>query len=258
MSSSPNNRTPQILPRDARDAIEAVFDALSKWRDEIGASTERYSETVLDKMADAARALGWPKELVDASHKHLVQASKAQMQTIDQLMDAWKKQLTAPEANQFMAQLRALPSSWLWDVAWFLASRPLDANSRDVAAQLAVGNVNVDFRFVAAALRRRQQICEQLRSLLCGRGRQLRLQPIEDLELSLHRRLIAVPPTYSPTPGPCSFGAWHPPCRDDQKSARGDVCHATVRLGCKRLGCETKDGASSLVISPRWSPSLRK
>ena len=41
---------------DARDAIEAVFDALSKWRDEIGASTERYSETVLDKMADAASA----------------------------------------------------------------------------------------------------------------------------------------------------------------------------------------------------------
>ena len=111
MSSSPNTRTQQILPRDARDAIEAVFDALSKWRDEIGASTERYSETVLDKMADAARALGWPKELVDASHKHLVQASKAQMQTIDQLMAAWKKQLTAPEANQFMAQLRAFPTA---------------------------------------------------------------------------------------------------------------------------------------------------
>jgi hypothetical protein len=111
MSSSSNTRTPQILPRDARDAIEAVFDALSKWRDEVGASTERYSETVLDKMADAARALGWPKELVNASHKHLVQASKAQMQTIDQLMDAWKKQLTAPEANQFLAQLRALPGA---------------------------------------------------------------------------------------------------------------------------------------------------
>ena len=109
MASSQNNRATQLLPRDAREAIEAVFDALSKWRDEIGESTERYSETVLDKMADAARALGWPKELVDASHKHLVQASKAQMQTIDQLMDAWKKQLTSPAADQFMAQLRTLP-----------------------------------------------------------------------------------------------------------------------------------------------------
>jgi hypothetical protein len=111
MASSQHNRTTQLLPREAREAIEAVFDALSKWRDEIGASTERYSEAVLDKMADAARALGWPKELVDASHKHLAQASKAQMQTFDQLMDAWKKQLTAPEANQFMAQLRAFPSA---------------------------------------------------------------------------------------------------------------------------------------------------
>jgi hypothetical protein len=111
MASSPNTRPTQMLPRDAREAIEAVFDALSKWRDELGASTERHSETVLDKMADAARALGWPKELVDASHKHLLQASKVQMQTIDQLMDAWKKQLTAPEANQFMAQPRAFPGA---------------------------------------------------------------------------------------------------------------------------------------------------
>jgi hypothetical protein len=111
MASSQNNRATQLLPREARDAIEAVFDALSKWRDDIGESTERYSETVLEKMADAARALGWPKELVDASHKHLVQASKAQMQTIDQLMDAWKKQLTSPAADQFMAQLRTLPGA---------------------------------------------------------------------------------------------------------------------------------------------------
>src|SRR5262249_32489154 len=107
MASSQNNRTAQLLPRDAREGIEAVFDAVSKWRDELGASTERYSETVLDKMADAAEALGWPKELVDASHKQLVQVSKAQMHTIDQLMDAWKKQLTAPAAD--MAQLRAFP-----------------------------------------------------------------------------------------------------------------------------------------------------
>ena len=86
----PNTRTPQILPRDARDAIEAVFDALSKWRDEIGASTERYSETVLDKMADAARALGWPNELVDASHKHLcasIKGANANHRSVDGCME---------------------------------------------------------------------------------------------------------------------------------------------------------------------------
>ena len=79
MASSPNNRTLQILSRDAREAIKAVFDALSEWRDEVSTSTERNSEALLDKMAAAARALGWPKELVDASHRQLVQASKAQM-----------------------------------------------------------------------------------------------------------------------------------------------------------------------------------
>ena len=113
MASSQKDRTAQLLPRDAREAIEAVFDALSKWRDEIGASTERYSETVLDKMADAAEALGWPKELVDASHKHLTQASKAQMHLIEQMMQTWEKQLTSPTADQFMAQLRTFPTMGL-------------------------------------------------------------------------------------------------------------------------------------------------
>ena len=60
-------------------------------------------------MAVAARAPGWPKEVVDASHKQLVQASKAQMQMVDQFMDAWEKQMSAPASDQFMAQLRTLP-----------------------------------------------------------------------------------------------------------------------------------------------------
>lgn len=106
----PETRVPQGLPREAREAIKAVFDALSEWRDEVGATTERYSETVLDQMAAAARALGWPKELVDASHKHLAEASKAQIHLIDQMMQAWEKQLTAPTFDQFMAQLRTLPT----------------------------------------------------------------------------------------------------------------------------------------------------
>jgi hypothetical protein len=84
--------------------MKAVFDALAEWRDEIGACTERHSEAVLDKMADAARALGWPKQLVDASHKHLVQASKAQTQVIDQLIAAWETQLKSPMPDRFFAQ----------------------------------------------------------------------------------------------------------------------------------------------------------
>ncbi len=111
MTRSPDSRLIPSLPREAREAIKSVFDALSEWRDEISTSTERYSESLLDKMAVAARALGWPKELVDASHKHLVQASKAQMHLIDQLMDAWEKQLSVPTSDQFMSQLNKFPSA---------------------------------------------------------------------------------------------------------------------------------------------------
>ena len=57
----------QNFDAGAREAVNAFFDALSEWRDEVGASTERYSETVLDKMVAAATAMGWSKELVEAS-----------------------------------------------------------------------------------------------------------------------------------------------------------------------------------------------
>ena len=46
MPTSPDTRAMQSLPREAREAIKAVFEAVSEWRDEIGATTERYSETV--------------------------------------------------------------------------------------------------------------------------------------------------------------------------------------------------------------------
>lgn len=63
---------------------------LLQWRDEVASSTERYSETVLDKMVAAATAMGWPKEVVEASRVQLVQASKMQTHMIDQLMHAWQ------------------------------------------------------------------------------------------------------------------------------------------------------------------------
>ena len=45
-----------VLTKEAREAINAVVDALSEWREEVSTSTERFSATVLDKMATAARA----------------------------------------------------------------------------------------------------------------------------------------------------------------------------------------------------------
>lgn len=101
-----NKAVTESLGAGAREAVNAFFDALSAWRDDVAASTERYSETVLDKMVAATTAMGWPKELVEASRTHLGQASKMQMQMIDQVMDAWQAQVKSPMPSQFLAQLR--------------------------------------------------------------------------------------------------------------------------------------------------------
>ena len=101
-----NKSVTQRLDDGTRDAVNDFFDALSKWRDEVASSTERYSKTILAKMVPAATAMGWPKEVVEASSAYLTQASKIQLQMIDQFMDAWQAQAKSPISSQFMAQLQ--------------------------------------------------------------------------------------------------------------------------------------------------------
>jgi len=44
-----------VLSNKAREAVKAVFDAMSAWRNEIAAASDSNSQEVLDKMAKAAR-----------------------------------------------------------------------------------------------------------------------------------------------------------------------------------------------------------
>jgi len=104
-----NKSATESLDREAREAVNAVLDGLSAWREEVTASTTRYSQTVLDKMATAATAMGWPKEVVEASRKHFEQASKMQTNMIDQFMDAWQEQLKSPMPGPFNVQLPPFP-----------------------------------------------------------------------------------------------------------------------------------------------------
>ena len=64
-------------------------------------------------MTTAATAMGWPKEVVDASRKHFEQASKMQTNMIDQLMDAWQEQLKSPMPSPFNVQLPRFPGMGL-------------------------------------------------------------------------------------------------------------------------------------------------
>ncbi len=54
------------LSNEARDAVNAAFEAMSTWRTEIAQNSEKNLEQVIEKMAAAARALGWPEQIVDA------------------------------------------------------------------------------------------------------------------------------------------------------------------------------------------------
>ena len=100
MAKSPFSPAPQFnlpgLNEEGRRSVNAAFDAMSQWRDEVAASTDRYQGAVFDKMGAAARALGWPDNLVEASRGQMQQVSKMQVHMIDQIMDAWQQQLKSP------------------------------------------------------------------------------------------------------------------------------------------------------------------
>jgi len=105
----------EVLDAQTRNAVNAACDALSEWREEIAATTERHSETIASKMAAAAEALGWPDHIVEATVRQLKQGSSIQLQLIDQIMDAWRMQLKSPGAYSMLANLpppmQGLPAS---------------------------------------------------------------------------------------------------------------------------------------------------
>src|SRR5215475_6623106 len=79
---NPRNFNPMWAPGlsdEARKAVNAAFDAMSNWRIETAKNSEKNSEHVIEKMAAAARALGWPEQIVDAT--------RTQMQSITQNAD---------------------------------------------------------------------------------------------------------------------------------------------------------------------------
>jgi hypothetical protein len=63
VSAKPRNFNLMSVPGlsdEARQAVNAAFDAMSAWRIDTAKSNEKNSEQLIEKMAEAARALGWP------------------------------------------------------------------------------------------------------------------------------------------------------------------------------------------------------
>jgi hypothetical protein len=95
MANSPFEANPAFtkLGEDARKSVVQAFEAMSKWRSELANMTEKNSDAVFDKMSEAAEALGWPTDFVELSRKQMQNASKLQLQAVDQVMDVWEKQV---------------------------------------------------------------------------------------------------------------------------------------------------------------------
>jgi hypothetical protein len=94
--------------------VNAAFDAMSTWRIETASNNEKNSEQVIEKLAAAARALGWPVQIVDATRAQMQSITKIQIQTMDQMMDAWEEQVKSPSpmtgsSSAMLSKLTSLP-----------------------------------------------------------------------------------------------------------------------------------------------------
>ena len=87
------------LNEEARRAVNSAFDALNDWRNDMANASERYSAKIFDQMTTATRAMGWPDDVVNATRLQLQNASRMQLQMMDQVMDAWKGQLRNPGSS---------------------------------------------------------------------------------------------------------------------------------------------------------------
>jgi len=97
------------LSNEARDAVNAAFEAMSTWRTETVDNSEKNLGQVIEKMAAAARAVGWPEQIVDATRSQMQTVTKTQIQMMDQMMDAWEEQIKSPNPSAMLSKLKSLP-----------------------------------------------------------------------------------------------------------------------------------------------------
>jgi hypothetical protein len=103
-----------VLSNEAREAVNAALKAMSSWRNDFVEETERNGKRVIDKMAEAAAALGWPEQVVDAARTQMQNLAEIQIKTMDGVMDAWEEQLKSPNPMSaspaaMLSKLNAFP-----------------------------------------------------------------------------------------------------------------------------------------------------
>ena len=77
------------LSDEAREAKSAAFDAIAECHNEVAASSEK----VVTKIAQAARVLGWPDQVVSGMINQMQSVTKMQIQMMDHTMEVWREQI---------------------------------------------------------------------------------------------------------------------------------------------------------------------
>jgi hypothetical protein len=99
------------LSDEARKAMKAAFDAMSNWQTDIVNSNEKNLDRVTDKIAAAAEALGWPKEIAEAARAQMQAITKMQTQMMDHMIGAWEEQMQSPSAaSAILSKLKSMPT----------------------------------------------------------------------------------------------------------------------------------------------------
>lgn len=114
--ANPRSFDPTSIPglsNKAREAVKGVFEAMSDWRTEAAEDNERNIKRVIEKMAAAATALGWPEQIVEAARVQLRSVADLQIKTMDHMADAWEEQLRSPNPmtapSAMLSKLEAPP-----------------------------------------------------------------------------------------------------------------------------------------------------
>ena len=125
------------LSEETRRAVNAAFDAMSTWRAETLTNSEKSFEQVMEKMGEAAQALGWPEQVVGATRAQIQSITKMQIQTVDQIMDAWEEQIKTPNPSQpILSTLKSFRGVAPVD-AWSSASQMASMNPFQMYMQFA-------------------------------------------------------------------------------------------------------------------------
>ena len=117
---APRIFSPMPIPgvsNNAREAVNAALDAFSTWRNETASASEKNGTEVIEKMAAAAKAMGWPEQVVDTMRSQIQSITEMQIKTMDQVMDVWEQQLKLPDPTTapwsgMMSKLKSSASSW--------------------------------------------------------------------------------------------------------------------------------------------------